>query len=424
MAQLSDDCFAFNRPLLPVTEVERLIGERVAPVAGRDIVKLHEAAGRVLAEDIVAPVDLPPFDNSAVDGYAVRADDLHSDGETRLRIVDRVTAGRAATHALKAAEAIRIFTGAPMPAGADTVFMQEDCRVEDSWVIVPSGLKRGANRRLAGEDLRGGAVALPAGRRLGVQHVALVAALGLTELAVRRRVRVALFSTGDEIVEPGSKLPRAALYDSNRYLLAGLLARFGAEVTDLGILTDDPRELARALGSAAAGHDLVLTSGGVSTGEADHVRSTIEGIGRIVFWRVAIKPGRPVAMGVIPAARSGESAAFVGLPGNPVAAFVTFVRVVRPLLLRLSGALPERLVALPARAAFSYRKRKGRREYVRVALRQTGDGTIEAVKYEQDGAGVLTSLTQTDGLVELGEDVTKIEPGATVGFLSYASLVG
>ncbi len=272
--------------------------------------------------------------------------------------------------------------------------------------------------------MRLGAVALPAGRRLSVQHVALAAALGLTELPVRRRVRVALFSTGDEIVEPGSHLPGAALYDSNRYFLAGLLARFGADVTDLGILTDDPKNLARAIGAAAADHDLVLTSGGVSTGEADYVRTAVEAIGRIVFWRVAIKPGRPVAMGVIPGASNGDGAAFVGLPGNPVAVFITFVRVVRPLLLGLAGALPEPLIAMPTRAAFSYKKRSGRREYVRVALRAASDGVMEAVKFEQDGAGVLTSLTETDGLAELREDVTKVEPGSTVGFLSYASLVG
>ena len=424
MAQLSDDCFAFNGPLLPVAEAEHLIAERVVPVAGRETVTLWQAPGRVLAESIIAPVNVPPFDNSAVDGYAVRAADLDAEGETRLSIVDRVAAGHAATHPLKAGKAIRIFTGAPMPAGADTVFMQEDCRVEDGFVIVPPGLKLGANRRLAGEDMRAGAVALPAGRRLAVQHVALAAALGLSALGVRRRVRVALFSTGDEIVEPGAKLPHAALYDSNRYLLAGLLTRFGAEVTDLGILTDEPKALARALGAAAADHDLVVTSGGVSTGEADHVRAAIESIGRIVFWRVAIKPGRPVAMGVIAGSTNGEGAAFVGLPGNPVAVFVTFVRVVRPLLLQLAGALPEPLLAMPARATFFYKKRKGRREYVRVALRAAADGVIEAVKYEQDGAGVLTSLTETDGLAELGEDVTTVEPGSTVGFLSYASLVG
>ncbi len=310
-----------------------------------------------------------------------------------------------------------------MPDGADTVFMQEDCRVEGDEVIVPPGLKRGANRRLAGEDLRKGARALPAGRRLFAPHVALAAALGLTELEVYRRVRVALFLTGDEIVEPGSALPRAALYDSNRYLLAGLLARFGAEVTDLGILNDDPRVLAGSLANAAAGHDLVMTSGGVSTGEADHVRAAVESIGRLVFWRVAIKPGRPVAMGVIPGSNSGEGAAFVGLPGNPVAVFVTFARVVRPLLLRLAGALPESLIAMPARAAFSYKKRKGRREYVRVALRHASDGAIEAHKYAQEGAGILTSLTETDGLAELGEDVTMVEPGQAIGFLSYASLL-
>jgi molybdopterin molybdotransferase len=424
MAQLSDDCFAFNGPLMPVADAERLIGERIAPVSGRETVPLRAAAGRVLADDVVAPVDLPPFDNSAVDGYAVRAQDLDSARDSRLTIVDRVAAGHAAGHALKAGEAIHIFTGAPMPDGADTVFMQEDCRLEDGAVIVPPGLKPGANRRLAGEDIASGAVALPAGRRLTVQDVALAAALGLTALTVRRRVRVALFSTGDEIVEPGAKLPRAALYDSNRYLLAGLIERFGAEVTDLGILRDDRQKLASAIASAAIDHDLVLTTGGVSTGEADYVRAAMESIGRIVFWRLAIKPGRPVAMGVIRGANSGEGAAFVGLPGNPVAVFVTFVRVVRPLLLQLAGALPEPLVALPARAAFSYKKRKGRREYVRVKLRTAPDGAIEAEKYAQDGAGVLTSLTETDGLAELTEDVTRIEPGVTVGFLPYATLIG
>ena len=253
MAQLSDDCFAFNGPLLPVADAERLIVERVSPVSECETVTLREAMGRVLAEDIIAPVNVPPFDNSAVDGYAVRAANLDAKGETRLTIVDRVAAGHDATQALHAGETIRIFTGAPMPDGADTVFMQEDCRVDGGAVVVPPGLKLGANRRLAGEDMRAGAVALPAGRRLAVQHVALAAALGLTALKVRRRVRVALFSTGDEIVEPGAPLPRAALYDSNRYLLAGLIARLGAEVTDLGILSDDPQQLARAIAKAGRG---------------------------------------------------------------------------------------------------------------------------------------------------------------------------
>ena len=424
MAQLTDDCFAFNGPLLPVAEAEQLIGARVTPVSGEELVPLRAALGRVLSTSLIAPVNLPPFDNSAVDGFAVRAEDIDGARERRLAIVDRVAAGQVATRAVKSGEAVRIFTGAPMPPGADTVFMQEDCRIDGTHVVVPPGLSRGANRRLAGEDIRAGAVALPAGRRLSAQDVALGAALGLTTIEVRRRVRVALFSTGNEIAEPGSPLSDAALYDSNRYLLAAAVARFGAEVTDLGILRDEPKALARAIAAAAVGHDLVLTSGGVSTGEADYVRSAVESIGRIVFWRVAIKPGRPVAMGVIPGGETGEAAAFVGLPGNPVAVFVTFIRVVRPLLLRLAGALPEPLVAMPARAVFAYKKRKGRREYVRVTLRKGADGMIDAVKFPQDGAGVLTSLTQTDGLAELGEEVTNIEPGAIVGFLPYASLLG
>jgi len=424
MAQLTDDCFAFNGPLLPVAEAENLISARVTPVSDQEMAPLCEALGRVLTADLIAPFNLPPFDNSAVDGYAVRGEDIDSAREQRLTIIDRVAAGHAAARAVKSGEAVRIFTGAPMPGGADTVFMQEDCRIDGAHVIVPPGLSRGANRRLAGEDIRAGAVALPAGRRLSAQDIALAAALGLPAVDVRRRVRVALFSTGDEIAEPGSPLGDVALYDSNRYLLTAAVARFGAEITDLGILRDEPKALARAIAAAAINHDLVLTSGGVSTGEADYVRSAVESIGRIVFWRVAIKPGRPVAMGVIPGGETGEAAAFVGLPGNPVAVFVTFVRVVRPLLLRLAGALPEPLVAMPARAAFSYKKRKGRREYVRVALRTGGDGMIDAVKYPQDGAGVLTSLTETDGLAELGEDVTNIEPGAMVGFLPYASLLG
>jgi molybdopterin molybdotransferase len=223
MAQLTDDCFAFSGPLLPVDEVERIIRERVAPVAETEGVRLNVANGRVIARDVSAPIDLPPFDNSAVDGYAVRHADLAGKGETRLAVAERVTAGRAAAHALRPGEAVRIFTGAPMPAGADTVFMQEDVRADAEAVTVPPGLKLGANRRLKGEDVRAGSVVLPAGRRLAAQDVALAAAVGLTALEVFRRVRVAVFSTGDEIVEPGTPRPAPALFDANRYLLVGLI---------------------------------------------------------------------------------------------------------------------------------------------------------------------------------------------------------
>jgi molybdopterin molybdotransferase len=423
MAQLSDDCFAFSGPLLRLDDMERLIGERIAPVKDTERVPLAEARGRVLAADVIAPVNLPPFDNSAVDGYAVRHADLESNADTRLAISGRLTAGADEALTLKPKEAVRIFTGAAMPAGADTVFMQEDVTVEEGAVVVPKGLKRGANCRLAGEDIVAGAVALAAGTVLEPQHIALVAALGITDVDVRRPLRVAVFSTGDEVVEPGVSLPRAAIYDANRYLLRELLERLGARVTDLGILADDPEPLARGLRAAAAAHDLIVTSGGVSTGEADYVRDAVETIGSLVFWRVAIKPGRPVALGVI-RADNGDSAAFVGLPGNPVAVFITFVRVVKVILRRLSGARPQSLVPLPVRAGFAYKKKKDRREYVRVALRRAADGELEAIKHPQDGAGILTSLTQTDGLLEFPEETTAIAPGDRVGFLSYAVLMG
>lgn len=422
MAQLSDDCFAFSGPLMPIEEAERLIA-RIPPVEGIEDIPLAHARGRVLAADLVAPLDLPPFDNSAVDGYAVRHADLAAAGETRMRVGARIMAGEPAPRPIAPGEAVRIFTGAPMPPGADTVFMQEDCCAEGQEVILPAGLPMGANSRRAGEDLKKGALALPAGRRLGVADLALAAALGLTHVPARRRVRVALFSTGDELVEAGEALKPAGIHDSNRVLIAAMLDAAGASVTDLGILRDEPTALVAALRGAAWDHDLILTSGGVSTGEADHVRQAVETAGRLVFWRVGIKPGRPVALGVIPG-RAGENAAFAGLPGNPVAVFVTFARIVRPLLARLAGARIEPLAAYPVRSAFAYKKRAGRREYVRVTLRRAADGNLEAVKHPREGAGVITSLTETDGLAELADDVTRIAPGDTVGFIPYAVLTG
>ncbi|HWC91801.1 MAG TPA: molybdopterin molybdotransferase MoeA, partial [Pseudolabrys sp.] len=239
MAQLSDDCFAFSGPLLRLDDMEALIGERVVPVAGSERVALSAARSRVTAADVIAPTDLPPFDNSAVDGYAVRHADLKPDGDSKLAIAGRLTAGARAAPAIKPGEAVRIFTGAAMPEGADTVFMQEDVTVEGGRVILPPGLKRGANRRLAGEDVAQGRVVLPAGTVLEAQHVALAAALGITELEVRRRLTVAIFSTGDEVVEPGAARAGTAIYDANRYLLRELLDRLGAAVTDVGILPDE-----------------------------------------------------------------------------------------------------------------------------------------------------------------------------------------
>lgn len=409
---------------MPVSEAEVLIRSRIAPVEEKMCVKLADARGRVLADDVLSPIDLPPFDNSAVDGFAVKHGDLNPGAESRAKIAGRIQAGGRVLNDLQPGQAIRIFTGAPLPKGADTVFMQEDCRTDGDFAVLPPGLKAGSNRRLRGEDVRKGAVVLPAGTRLSAHHVCMAAGVGLTHLDVRRRVRVAVFSTGDEITEAGCELGGSAVYDANRPLLIEMARTLGAEVSDLGILRDDEESLVTALSAAAGSHDLVVTSGGVSTGEADHVKNAVERVGKLVFWRIAIKPGRPVALAVLRGKVPGHDAAFAGLPGNPVAAFVTFGRIVRPLLLQMAGALPEMPVALPVKVAFAYRKKSGRREFVRVSLRQAADGTLEAIKHDQDGAGVISSLTATDGLLELPEDMTQLEAGTNALFVPYAMFMG
>ncbi|WP_186420444.1 gephyrin-like molybdotransferase Glp [Bosea sp. CS1GBMeth4] len=417
MAQLSADADAFG-PMLTVEQAAERATGRITTVAGVETVPLAAADGRVLAHEVVAAVDLPPFANSAVDGYAVRFADLAAATVTRLPLAGRVAAGADAAGVATERVAVRVFTGAPLPPGAETVFMQEDVALEDGAVVLPPGLKPGANARPAGEDLARGAPALAAGRRLRPQDLALLAALGLTEVAVRRRVRVALFSTGDELNEPGTSLPPAGIYDANRSLLRALVARAGAEVVDLGILRDEPASLARRLRQAAEDCDLILTSGGVSTGEEDHVKAAVEQVGELAFWRVAIKPGRPVAMGLV----AGKP--FIGLPGNPVAVFVTFAFVARTVIALLAGTQPARPRALPVRLGFSYKKKAGRREYVRVALAPGADGIAIARKHPRDGAGVLSSLTETDGLVELADELTSVTEGSIAPFLAYEMLTG
>ena len=417
MAQLSDDCFAFGGPMMSVDEAVGIIAARVTAVQDIETVSLTAADGRILAKEISAPLPLPPFTNSAVDGYAVRSADLAQLEEQAFPVAGRVQAGASAQGPVEPGHAVRIFTGAPMPQGADTVFMQEDVRLDQGRVVLPAGLKPGANVRLAGEDIPAGHSALAAGQRLRPQDVALAAAFGLTHLEVRRRIRAAVFSTGNELVSPGASRGAAQLFDSNRFMLMAMLMRLGCEVSDLGILRDDRVSLASALKSVAGTLDLILTTGGVSTGDEDHVKAAVESVGTLVLWRMAIKPGRPVAMGII------GGTPFIGLPGNPVASFVTFVHVVRPTVLALAGATQQHLIPMPVRAAFAYKKKIARREYVRVNLRRGENGVLEAVKFPREGAGLLSSLVDTDGLVELGEEITLVEPGQTVGFLGYASLI-
>ncbi|MSO93147.1 MAG: molybdopterin molybdenumtransferase MoeA [Rhodospirillales bacterium] len=420
MAQLKDDCFAFGGELLGLDPALALLRERVEPVAGMETVPLRACSGRILAEDVVAARDVPPHDNSAVDGYAVFFDDLKPGEETKLPVAGRVTAGHPLGRAPRRGEAIRIFTGAPMPkgpeGGPDTVYMEEDARTDGDAVCLPSGLKRGANRRKAGEDIRAGTAILKKGRKLRAQEIGLAASVGRSELRVHTRLRAAVFSTGDEVRDPGEEAPEGCIFDANRYAVGALLEGLGCRVTDLGILPDDLQAIRDALAKAAPDHDLLVTSAGVSAGEEDHVRAAVESLGRIHFWRLAIKPGRPIALGQV-----GRTA-FVGLPGNPVAAMVTFMLIARPLVLRLAGAADTAPPLFRVRAGFDAKKKKGRREWLRARLVPNGADGLTAVNFRSSGAGILTSMVESDGLVELGEEIERVEKGAMVDFIPFSEV--
>ena len=415
MTQLTDDCFAFGGQLLPLATAKRLITERYRCVAASERVPLKNGVGRVLGVPINANVPVPPFDNSAVDGFAVRFDDLLPDGPTLLPLTGREAAGHPSGMALPRGAAARVFTGAVMPAGSDTVIIQEDCRVMPTAVLVPAGISRGVNRRCAGEDISVGEQALPKGRRLTPVDLALLGALGCAEIEVRRPLRAALFSTGDELIDPGINLSAGRIFDANRFMLGALLRQLGIEVEDGGILPDDEQRIRSALCSAAAGHDVVITSGGVSTGEEDHVRNAIGAVGELRLWRVAIRPGRPVALGEL------SGVPLIGLPGNPVAALVTFVAIARVVLDRLAGAQAQCLPRIPVVSAFDLRKKQGRREYPRVTL-ETGKGALRAHLFPKAGAGIITSLTHADALLELTEESTAVREGDVVPAIPLAML--
>jgi len=416
VAQLSDDCFAFGDPLMKTELALETLRQRLSVIAEPETVPLREASGRILAEDVVSERAVPPHDNAAVDGFAVCFDDLQPDGETRLPVAGRVTAGHPLDRTAIRGEAYRIFTGAPMPAGTDTVLMQEDCRTEDDNVLIPAGIKQGANRRFAGEDIEKGNTILTRGRRLKPQDLGLTASVGRDSLSVYGRLRIALFSTGDEVHDIGGDLPAGGIFDSNRYSIAALLERLGCEVHDLGILEDDYDTIRDALAGAAEDHDVIMTSAGVSAGEEDHVRGAIEALGNIHFWRLAIRPGRPIALGQI------GSVPFIGLPGNPVAVMVTFMRFARPALLLLGGCTDIEPAFFRVPVDFSYKKKPSRREWLRTMLVPGPDGVLCARKFPRDGAGILSSMVAADGLVELPEELTDLKPGTMVDFLPFSEV--
>ena len=416
MAQLSDDCFAFGGALTPIDDALHRLAGILSTVVGSEDVALDAANGRILAADVMVREDVPPHDNSAVDGFAVYFDDLAPGTETVLPVAGRASAGHPFPRGQRRNEAVRIFTGAPMPAGPDTVMMQEDCRVTGNAVAISPGIARGANRRFRGEDLRAGTVALEAGRRIRAQDVGLAAAAGHAAVRVFRPLRVAVFSTGDEVCNPGGERPPGKIYDSNRFALCAALAGMGCAVSDLGILPDDCVEIGAALAAAARGHDGIITSGGVSAGGEDHVRAAVEQHGSLHFWRLAIKPGRPVALGQI------GPVPFIGLPGNPVAAMVTFLRIARPLLLQLAGSRETAPRLFPVTSGFAYAKKRNRREYVRVRLEADAAGRLTARRFPREGAGILSSMVFADGLVELPESVVRVREGEEVAYLPFSEV--
>ena len=416
MAQLSDDCFAFGGELMRAEEALRILADRIVCVVGTERVPLARCGRRILAADVIATRDVPPHDNAAVDGYAVAFDDLDPQGTTQLAVTGRLAAGGRLETPVRRGAAIRIFTGAPMPAGTDTVFMQEDARAVDGVVTLPHGIRRGANRRKRGEDITAGKTILHAGARLRPQDLGLAASIGITALDMRRPLIVAVFSTGDELVEPGGPISIGKIYDANRVTLIALIEQFGCTVIDLGIIPDRLDAVREALRTASSVADAIVTSGGMSTGEEDHLRGAVGTLGALHFWRLAIRPGRPVALGQV----AGKP--FVGLPGNPVAMMVTCLRFARPLLLGLAGATAREPIRFKVRTQAALEKKAGRREWLRVRIARDADGAPVALRFPRDGAGILSSLVESDGLLELPEELTTVPAGAMVDFLPFSEV--
>jgi len=413
---MSDSKPVAKSSMLTVDEALSCLLGRADPVTGVETVETIAAQGRVLAEPQCSQLDVPPLDNSSMDGYAVRLADMNAAGSTRLPVSQRIPAGQVGA-ALIPGTAARIFTGAPIPPGADAVVMQEECTADGDSVVISRAPKVGENIRRAGEDIRTGAQILAAGTRIGPAAMGLVASVGIARLPVYRKLRVATFYTGDEIVMPGQPLAPGQIYNSNRYILTGLLQSIGCEIIELGNIPDNLDETVRALSQAAARADLVITSGGVSVGEEDHVKAAVEQVGSLDLWRIAMKPGKPLAFG------NARGTPFIGLPGNPVSAFVTFCLFVRPFILRRQGVLEIAPRSFKVRADFSWPKAGTRREYLRVRLQQGEDGTVGVSLFPNQGSGVLTSVAWGDGLVDIPVGDT-VQPGQLVRFIPFSELIG
>jgi molybdopterin molybdotransferase len=419
--KLIDDCFLTDSKRLTHAEAISLLKGRVAGTVATEMLAIDAAAGRVLAESIAADVPVPAHRNAAVDGYAFAAADLAASRDGVLAVRGRAAAGHPLSDAASSGAAVRIFTGAVMPEGTDTVVMQEDVRLVEGAgegrVAIPRGLKAGANQRLAGEDLKAGETIFPAGHKLRPQDLAALASIGRSRVLCYQPLRVAVVSTGDEVIVPGARALRPGeVYDANAPMLAAMVERLGGVVSRLGVIEDRADAVKEALANAARTHHLVLTSGGASRGEEDHMAAAIDALGRRHMWQIAVKPGRPMMLGQI------GDCVVVGLPGNPVAVFVCFLMYVRPLMSRLAGApfVEPRRYKLPARFAFTGRK-TGRREFWRGLLVDTPAG-LAVDKFQRDGSGLISGLRAADGLIDIPEAHGDVSPGDLVDFIPFSEL--
>jgi molybdopterin molybdotransferase len=410
----------YDPQALSVDQVNAFLHELVQPVSADESqdVFLMDALGRVLAADVISPISVPAHNNSAMDGFAFDATQLQADQPLTLRVVGTALAGKAWQGKVNAGECLKIMTGAILPDGLDTIAPQEFCQVDSAHdvttvTIPPNILKAGDNRRLLGEDLMQGQPALTVGQHLTPAALGLVASLGLPDVRVHRRLRVAYFSTGDEVMSLGEAPREGAVYDSNRYTVFGLLTRMGCEVIDMGVVRDDPALLEAAFAKAALEVDAIITSGGVSVGEADFTKAMMKKLGDVAFWRIAMRPGRPMAVG-----RIGKSVLF-GLPGNPVAVMVTFLAFVRPALLRMMGSTAKPAPLLRAKSLEPLRKKAGRTEYQRGFVSSAADGTLQVRTTGNQGSGVLSSMVQGNGLIVLHHAQGNVAVGDEVDVLMF-----
>lgn len=420
---LLDDCFAHDPKRMPAAEALALLRSRVDVVVDTEDVLLSNAYGRFLAEPLISERNVPSFDNVAVDGFAfahaaLASSMIEPDGPSRLPLMEgRAAAGHPLKGIVPTGHAVRVLTGGALPDGTDTALMQEDVTIDGNHILIPKGVKQGANCRLAGEDMKKGQVVLEPGLRLRPQEVGIAATMGRPMIKVYQPLRVALVSSGDELREPGVPLPHGMTYDSNRTILRGLLETLGVTISDQGIWPDQADVVQERMRALADDHHVIITSGGASRGDEDHMVEAIRQLGQLHFWQIAVKPGRPLAFGQLQG-RLGDTI-FIGLPGNPVAAVICFLLFARPMLTALAGGNWPEPNAFLVPADFSMKKKPGRREFLRAQLLRHVDGTQAVRKIEREGSGILTSLTDADGLINVAEDVTSIAPGDPVPFIPF-----